>query len=353
MEQWGELTEWPDKDLVVAYKGGIPEAYDEMYRRYSARVYSVCRRMLGNSEDAREATQETFLKAFQALPRFNGEYKLGAWLARIAANVCVDHIRRRGRGAILTPLDSNHELAEVQLGPEDTVVADAPALSMLENIQPLYARALRLRNLDGLSHKEIAAQLGMSPMQVKALLHRARLSFKRAWDNASGWALAPLIGIKHVLHHGSKDASSFGAQLPMWTQTAAPLFAERVAASAMVVVVALSGSNTAGSPDTYVPRSDTPVASAEFPGAERKTALKHPGHAAAAEAKPALVADVGDLLEVVRDTAERKTEDKQEPEKGDQEDEGFDPGSPDKSSQKLLQKVHDTADDVEDTLPHK
>ena len=351
----GELREWADKDLVVAYKGGVPEAYDEMYRRYSARVYSVCRRMLGNSEDAREATQETFLKAFQALPRFNGEYKLGAWLARIAANVCVDHIRRRGRGAILTPLESNHELVEVELGPEDTVVADAPGLSMLENIQPLYARALRLRNLDGLSHKEIAAQLGMTPMQVKALLHRARTSFKRAWDNASGWALAPLIGVRNVLHHGSKDASSVSAQLPMWTQTAAPLLAERVAASAIVVVVALSGSNTAGSPDSqYVPRSDTPpAASAEVPEAEHRSTVTPPGRAVAADAKPALVADVEDLLEVVRDTAERKTENREEPQKDDSDGDGFDPGSPDKSSQKVLQKVHDTADEIEETLPDK
>lgn len=244
MDQLGGLAEWPDKDLVVAYKGGVPEAYDEMYRRYSARIYGVCRRMLGNSEDAREATQETFLKAFQALPRFNGEYKLGAWLARIASNVCLDHIRRRGRSAPVSPLDENRELSDVELGPEDTVIKDIPALSTLETIQPLHARALRLRNIEGFSHKEIAAQLGMSPMQVKALLHRARSSFKRAWDNASGWALAPLVGMREVLHHGSKNASGVGAQVPIWTQTTGPLLAERVAASAMVVVVALSGTGT-------------------------------------------------------------------------------------------------------------
>lgn len=352
MQQQGGLTEWPDKDLVVAYKGGIPEAYDEMYRRYSARVYGVCRRMLGNSEDAREATQETFLKAFQALPRFNGEYKLGAWLARIASNVCVDHIRRRGRGAILTPLDSHHEPTEVELGPEDTVIKDAPALSMLENIQPLHARALRLRNLEGFSHKEIAAQLGMSPMQVKALLHRARLSFKRAWENASGWALAPLIGVRQILHHGSKDAG-VGAQLPMWTQTAAPLLAERVAASAMVVVVALSGSG-GSPPGTEGVPPGTSVSSDEFPGAERRTALTVPSSSSVAAAdKPALVAQVDQLLAVVRDTAEGKTKDKQQREKDDSDDDGFDPGSPDQSSRKLLQEVHDVAEDVGDALPRR
>ena len=74
-----------DRELVIAFKAGDPDAYDEMYRRYSARVGSVCRRMLTNREDAQEATQETFLKAYLALPEFNGNYRLGAWLGRIAS----------------------------------------------------------------------------------------------------------------------------------------------------------------------------------------------------------------------------------------------------------------------------
>ena len=71
--------------------------YDEIYSRYSARVRSICRRMLGNSADAEEATQETFLRSYKALHRFNGQYQLSAWLSRIASNICVDHLRQRSR----------------------------------------------------------------------------------------------------------------------------------------------------------------------------------------------------------------------------------------------------------------
>lgn len=355
MDRGQGLRDWPDKDLVVAYKGGVPEAYDEMYRRYSARIYGVCRRMLNNPDDAREATQETFLKAYQALPRFNGQYKLGAWLSRIATNVCVDHLRRRSRGAIMTPLDDNYETTDLQLGPEDMIVRDEPALSALETIQPLHAHALKLRNLEGFSHKEIAQQLDISPMQVKALLHRARQSFKRAWDNASGWALAPFLAFRSLVHQGSKDAPSLGAQLPVWTSTASPLLAERVAASAMVVVVALSGTGAPSGPAGAPSTTSAPGASAEFAGAERATTVIDPARpsAPATAEDRSVVAELDELLELVREKAEPATEDKPEPKKddGDDGDPGIGPGSADQASQKLVEDVLNTAEDIEEALP--
>jgi RNA polymerase sigma-70 factor (ECF subfamily) len=330
-----------------------------MYRRYSARVHGVCRRMLGNTEDAREAAQETFLKAYQGLPRFNGQYKLGAWLARIAANVCVDHIRRNNRTAVMTPLEDDHESPDFELGPEDMVVRDAPALSTLETIQPLHAHALKLRNLEGFSHKEIAEQLDISPMQAKALLHRARVSFKRAWENASGWVLAPIAGLRSLVHHGSKDATSIAPHLQMWTQTASPLFAERMAASAMVVVVALSGTGSGGSSlNDTAPIVPVPVASAEFAGAERATAesgMRAATTQAEATEKPTLVADVEGLLEKVREKAEAKSEDKRDRKDDDDDGDGEDlgPGSANQASQKLVEDVHDTVEDAGDSLPNR
>lgn len=350
MEQDEGLQAWPDKDLVVAFKGGVPGAYEEMYRRYSDRVNHVCRRMLGSSEDAREAAQETFLKAYLALPRFNGQYRLGAWLARIASNVCVDHIRRRGRTAAVTPLTASHEGAQVELGPEDVVVRDIPALSTLEDLQPLHARALDLRNLQGFSHKEIADQLHMSPVQVKALLHRARMSFKRAWENASGWALAPLVGIRSILHHSSKDASGISAQVPAWTQAATPMMAERMAASAMVVAIALSGTGT--TPET-TPPPRTPVASAPsspFARAEARTTSAAPDHRTTVHTRDkTLVAKVDGLLDQVRDTAEQKAKPKRERNKDHHQGGGHvGPASPDRASQKLMKKVNQMAEDILD-----
>lgn len=338
------LSEWPDRDLVVAFKGGVPDAYDEMYRRYSARVHSVCRRMLGSTEDAREATQETFLKAYTALPRFNGEYRLGAWLARIAANVCVDTIRRRSRAAASTPLTERHEAMSTDLGPEDVVVQDVPAMRTLDHMQPLHARALRLRNLQGMSHREIAEQLNLSPIQVKALLHRARVSFKRAWDEASGWALTPLLGIRSFLHQNTKDAGGV-APVPMWSQMAAPLLAEKVTASAMVVAIAISGAVAAPS---VSPDSAPPVAGDAFAALERDASLSLTSREERTRApKGEGIADkLAGLLDEVREAADGEDKKERRDDRGRREDEDGLPTDPDQASRQVVRQVNDALEDV-------
>jgi RNA polymerase sigma-70 factor (ECF subfamily) len=234
-----------DKDLVVAFKAGDPHAYDEMYRRYSARVGGVCRRMLANKEDAQEAVQETFLKAYLALPEFNGNYRLGAWLGRIASNVCVDQLRARSRAANVVPLYPEAGALAAEDSPEDLVVGDGPEIEQqIGALSPLHARALMLRGVEGMSHREIAGRLEMTPSQVKALLHRARRSFKRSWDEAKGWVLAPVVFLRATSRH-LRTASQTGSQLAGATATVSPLLAERVAASAVIVAVALSGLPTA------------------------------------------------------------------------------------------------------------
>jgi RNA polymerase sigma-70 factor (ECF subfamily) len=230
-----------DRELVIAFKAGDPDAYDEMYRRYSGRVGGVCRRMLSNRDDAQEAVQETFLKAYLALPEFNGNYRLGAWLGRIASNVCVDLLRARARGANVVPLQPHAGALAIEDGPEETVIGSGPEVAQqIGELQPLHARALVMRGVEGLSHREIAGRLSMTPAQVKALLHRARRSFKRSWENAKGWALAPVA----LLRAGSRQlrsATQTGSQIAGATATVSPLVAERVAASAVIVAVALTG----------------------------------------------------------------------------------------------------------------
>ena len=196
--------------------------------------------MLKNPQDVEEATQETFLKAFQALGRFNGQYQLGAWLARIASNVCLDLIRSRSRTAASVALSDEHEAAGTERGPEEIVVGDDPRIQeVIAGIQPLHAQALKLRALGGLSHREMAGELHMTPAQVKALLHRARSSFRRAWDQAEGWALAPVAAVRGFF--SKESGANASSNLVGITPTLSPLLAERVAASAVIVAVALSG----------------------------------------------------------------------------------------------------------------
>jgi RNA polymerase sigma-70 factor (ECF subfamily) len=180
-----------DRDLVVAFKEGDEHAYDEIYRRHSPKIRVVCSRRLSHDHDAEEALQETFLRAYQALPRFNGQYKLGAWLNRIAINVCIDQLRGRSKAEIVRDIEES--ALEPQGGPEESLAASRPdVLEALGELKPLHARALKLQAVDGLSHLELAGTLAMTPAQVKSLLHRARLSFKRVLKGASGWLTAPL-----------------------------------------------------------------------------------------------------------------------------------------------------------------
>jgi RNA polymerase sigma-70 factor, ECF subfamily len=175
-----------DKELTLAFQSGDKGAYQAIYNRYSDRVHRVCRRMLVNPQDAQEAAQESFLRIYQALGRFNGRYQLGAWITRITTNVCLDHLRSRAR----RPADA----AELELvegdpryeieGPETKAIKNAEGRRVrrvLAQLPPLHRAAIVLRDFEGLSYAEVAMALQLSEVQVKALIHRARQNFKRSW----------------------------------------------------------------------------------------------------------------------------------------------------------------------------
>ena len=177
-----------DKDMALAFQRGEKGAYQVIYDQYEERVQRVCRRMLGKREDAQEAAQETFLRVYTALGKFNGRYQLGAWITRIATNVCLDQIRARSRRPVeATPIE-DLELDLLASGgdsdPETVSVRNAESRrvrKVLLGLPPLHRAAIVLRDFEGLSYAEVAVALGMSECQVKALIHRARKGFRRSW----------------------------------------------------------------------------------------------------------------------------------------------------------------------------
>lgn len=185
-----------DRQLTLAFQRGEKGAYQAIYDRYHARVNGVCRRMLNNQQDAQEAAQETYLRVYQGLGRFNGRYQLGPWISRIATNVCLDQLRAKSR----RPFDSvPGEFLDVSPGeddadPETLVVRNSEGRrvrKMLNMLPPLHRAAIILRDFEGLSYSEVAETLELSETQVKALLHRARQNFKRSWARAGLAALLP------------------------------------------------------------------------------------------------------------------------------------------------------------------
>ena len=311
-----------DRDLVIAFKAGQNAAYDEMYERYHARVFGVCNRILRNRQDAEEAAQETFLRAYQALNRFNGRYQLGAWLARIATNASVDQLRSKSR-APLVGLPGDEEPANPDADPERVVVGEYPRLTAaIGDVKPLHAQALALRALEGLSHQEIADRLDLSPPQVKALLHRARTSLRRAWDRAEGWLLAPIFTARGIWSDKSGPATS---PLLSAGTTLSPLLAERVATTALVVAVALSGLPSGVTGTTAGPMQPAPRPALH--GTKVRPEVLQFAAAAPASEQPAEATDratgsvaLGRLFEdtlkghTELDTKQEKTEEEDDPE---------------------------------------
>ena len=173
-----QLRNCTDGELVAAYQAGEPLAFNEIYRRYRRPVAGGVKRVLRDDHDVEEVAQEVWVKALRGLPSFGGDLNLGAWLSTIARNAALDRVRRERLASV--------SLDEVD--PSRMVIADAfsalddrsDLTAALVRIEPHYAAALRMRAFDDLTYDEMAARLETTSPRIKALLHRARSSLKRA-----------------------------------------------------------------------------------------------------------------------------------------------------------------------------
>lgn len=346
-----------DRDLVIAFQSGTQEAYDELYRRYIGRVRHVCRRFLHDPQDAEEAAQETFLRSFQALARFNGQYQVGAWLARIASNVCVDEIRSKHRHFHVVDLgDDDVEELEGGNRPDSSVPDKMELASTLQSITPLHARALMLRTLEGLSHQEIAGELKMTPGQVKALLHRARTSFRRVWRNASGWALAPLGGLRSLITERPRETAAAGdGAAAGLISPAGHVLLEKVAASAVAAALAFSGVPTAPSnesEDDGAPRSHFAAERAGKIDAGAPRTSIAAGAVVRSGVEPGAKDGLARMLLSAQETIEETIEEEpEEPEPEDDRDSGEPTTGPTVSTKPAKDKAKEARDKVDEVTP--
>src|SRR5215475_13424809 len=91
---------WTDEELVARSIGGDADSFNELVLRWERPIYALAYRTIGREEDARDVCQETFLRAFRALPGFRGRAKFSSWFYRIALNLCRDWIRRERRAPV-------------------------------------------------------------------------------------------------------------------------------------------------------------------------------------------------------------------------------------------------------------
>ncbi len=155
--------------------------------RHADRVFAVCYRLLGARDAAEDAAQETFLRLWTNAARWRaGEAKLATWLYRVASNVCLDRLRRRGREA---PEDAAPEraddapLADEQMAAADRRAVVAEAVAKLPDRQ---RQALVLSHYEELSNGETAEIMEISVEAVESLLARARRNLKQALAGRRG-----------------------------------------------------------------------------------------------------------------------------------------------------------------------
>ncbi len=197
------MTEYPRLDessgdrscAAIAYvieqaKEGDSYAFEQLITSYQHRVLATAWRMLGNQEDARDAAQEVFLRVYRHLKKFRSGEDFSAWLYRITINVCRDAHRRRGPQDRFASLESERELGNL---PEAASTDDVEAAAILSQEQAIIASALDtlspkereaivLRDLEGLSTKEVARILGSSATTVRSQISSARAKIKQYRD---------------------------------------------------------------------------------------------------------------------------------------------------------------------------
>jgi RNA polymerase sigma-70 factor (ECF subfamily) len=176
-----------DEELVDRSRGGDVDSFNQLILRWERPIYALAYRVIGREEDARDVCQETFLRAYRALPGFKGEAKFSSWVYRIALNLCRDWIRKQRRNPI-------------QQMPEDIDVLDAAAATEpSESVEDLVARreltavveqamaglpeeqrtAIVLKEYHGMTFQEIADLQGCPLSTVKTRLYQGLSVLRR------------------------------------------------------------------------------------------------------------------------------------------------------------------------------
>ncbi|HSZ62510.1 MAG TPA: sigma-70 family RNA polymerase sigma factor [Terriglobales bacterium] len=186
-----------DLELVHASKNGDVAAFEQLVKRYDLKLLRIAQSVTHNTEDAQDAVQETFLKAFQSLGQFREESQFSTWLFRITVNQSLMKLRKQ-RAIRESPLEGDCQ-ADVDMFPME-VVDWAPnpeqlywaselrdiLIGVLKELAPILRTVFVLRDIEGLSTAQTAEVLNLSQTAVKARLWRVRLQLRERLNKYFG-----------------------------------------------------------------------------------------------------------------------------------------------------------------------
>lgn len=176
-----------DEELVDRSRGGDVDSFNQLIIRWERPIYALAYRVIGREEDARDVCQETFLRAYRALPGFKGEAKFSSWVYRIALNLCRDWIRRQRRTPV-SQMPEDIDLLEAAAAAEpsesvEDLVARRELTGVVERAMALLPEeqrtAIVLKEYHGMTFQEIADLQGCPLSTVKTRLYQGLSVLRR------------------------------------------------------------------------------------------------------------------------------------------------------------------------------
>lgn len=203
------MTRQEEQNIIARVLAGDTDAFELLVRAHEKLVYNLTLRILGNEQDALDASQEAFFRAYRALESFRADSKFSVWLYRLTSNVCLDMLRQRSRTgdplSLTTDEGMELSLPDERFDPETELEKKELRRAVQEGLQalePAFRQALVLREINGLSYEEIGQVMGLESGTVKSRIFRARRKLA-AYLTASGNISA---------HKPSKDTGKGGAE---------------------------------------------------------------------------------------------------------------------------------------------
>ena len=178
---------WTDEELVARSKTGDTESFNQLVKRWERPIFALAYRTLGREEDARDVTQETFLRAFRALSGFKGDAKFSSWLYRIALNLCRDWMRKERRAPMVSvPEGVEVEQLAADHGPAETVEDLAARAELSREVAKAMAHlpeeqrhAIILKEYHGLTFQEIADLMRCPLSTVKTRVYQGLSTLRK------------------------------------------------------------------------------------------------------------------------------------------------------------------------------
>ena len=166
-----------ESDLIQGCINGDRQMQELLYQRFSPKMYTVCLRYSGNTEDARDLLQEGFIKIFKNLSKYRGDGSFEGWIRRIFVNTSIEHFRKK------VHLQNVTETQERMIEDKEWNVLDNLAekdiMKMIHELSPGYKAVFNMHVIEGYSHKEIGEMLGINEGTSKSQLARAKMVLKK------------------------------------------------------------------------------------------------------------------------------------------------------------------------------